>query len=42
MTVILVTHENDVAAYAAREVVIKDGQIQSDRVTKATIHVAEA
>ncbi len=42
MTVILVTHENDVAACAAREVVIKDGQIQSDRVTKAKIHVAEA
>jgi putative ABC transport system ATP-binding protein len=42
MTVILVTHENDVAACAAREVVIKDGQIQSDHVTKARTHVAEA
>lgn len=41
MTVILVTHENDVAACSAREVVIQDGQIQSDRVTKAKIHVAE-
>src|SRR6185295_6575879 len=35
ITIILVTHEVDVAAYAAREVVIKDGQVLDDRVTKA-------
>ena len=35
ITIILVTHEIDVAAYAAREIVIKDGQVLSDRVTKA-------
>lgn len=35
MTVILVTHETDVAAYAHREIVIKDGRVLSDRVTKA-------
>ncbi|MFI5248215.1 MAG: ATP-binding cassette domain-containing protein, partial [Nitrospirales bacterium] len=35
ITIILVTHELDVAAYAAREIVIKDGQVLSDRVTKA-------
>jgi putative ABC transport system ATP-binding protein len=35
ITIILVTHEVDVAAYAAREIVIKDGQVLSDRVTKA-------
>lgn len=34
MTVILVTHEVDVAAYASREIIIKDGQILSDRATK--------
>mgnify|MGYP001325932510 FL=1 len=34
MTVILVTHEVDIAAYASREIVVKDGQILSDRVTK--------
>ncbi len=34
MTVILVTHEVDVAAYASREIVIKDGQVLSDRLTK--------
>jgi putative ABC transport system ATP-binding protein len=31
MTVILVTHEADVAAHASREIVLKDGQIVSDR-----------
>ena len=30
-----VMREVDVAAYAAREIVIKDGQVLSDRVTKA-------
>lgn len=34
ITIILVTHEVDVAAFAAREIVIKDGQVLSDRVTK--------
>jgi putative ABC transport system ATP-binding protein len=34
MTVILVTHEVDIAAYASREIVIKDGQILSDRATE--------
>ena len=33
MTVILVTHEVDVAAYASRVIVIKDGQVLSDRKT---------
>lgn len=33
MTVILVTHEIDVAAYASREIIIKDGQVLSDRKT---------
>ena len=31
ITVILVTHEVDIAAHAAREIVIKDGQVLSDR-----------
>jgi putative ABC transport system ATP-binding protein len=35
ITIILVTHEVDVAASARREIVIKDGQVLSDRVTKA-------
>jgi putative ABC transport system ATP-binding protein len=34
MTVILVTHETDIAAYAHREIVLKDGQVLSDRLTK--------
>ena len=35
ITVILVTHEPDIAAYAAREIVIKDGQVLTDRRTKS-------
>lgn len=30
ITIILVTHESDIAAYASREIVIKDGQIVQD------------
>lgn len=41
MTVILVTHENEVAASASREIIIKDGRIQSDRVTKPRIQAVE-
>lgn len=33
ITVILVTHEPDIAAYAAREIVIKDGHVLTDRRT---------
>jgi putative ABC transport system ATP-binding protein len=42
ITVILVTHEADIAAYAAREIVIKDGQILSDRTTKGRSQVVGA
>ena len=35
ITIILVTHEPEIAAYTSREVVIKDGQVLSDRTTKA-------
>lgn len=38
ITIILVTHEIDIAAYAAREVHVKDGQIISDRA-RAHAHV---
>ena len=34
ITIILVTHEAEVAAYAKREIILKDGQILSDRPTK--------
>jgi putative ABC transport system ATP-binding protein len=34
ITIILVTHEGDIAAYAEREVVIQDGRVLSDRSTK--------
>lgn len=39
ITVILVTHEVDVAAYASREIIVKDGQILSDRATSGRPHV---
>jgi putative ABC transport system ATP-binding protein len=34
ITIILVTHETDIAAYAERSVVIKDGRVQSDHRTR--------
>jgi putative ABC transport system ATP-binding protein len=34
ITVILVTHEADIASYAGREILLKDGQVLSDRATK--------
>jgi putative ABC transport system ATP-binding protein len=37
-TIILVTHENDVAAHAARLVVVTDGRIASDRPTRAAVN----
>ncbi|MGQ0812635.1 MAG: ABC transporter ATP-binding protein [Nitrospiraceae bacterium] len=33
LTIILVTHEQEIAAYASRELIMKDGQIVSDRRT---------
>ncbi len=35
ITIILVTHETDIAAYAGREVVIKDGRVLTDRRTQS-------
>ena len=34
ITIILVTHEADIAAYARREILLKDGQLLSDRPTR--------
>ena len=42
ITVILVTHEADIAAYARREIVLKDGQLSSDRPTRRTPGTVEA
>jgi putative ABC transport system ATP-binding protein len=40
ITVIVVTHEADIAAYTSREVIIKDGQIVTDRAkTRETLKV---
>jgi putative ABC transport system ATP-binding protein len=36
ITIVLVTHEADIAAYARREILLKDGQLLSDRVTRRT------
>lgn len=40
ITIILVTHEPDIAAYAHREVVIKDGRVLTDRNTKPGAQLA--
>lgn len=37
MTIILVTHETDIAAYADREIVMKDGRVLLDRNTRADL-----
>lgn len=37
ITIILVTHETDIAAYAEREIVIKDGRVLTDRHTRSTV-----
>ena len=36
LTVILVTHDADIAAYAHREILLKDGQVLSDHATRRT------
>jgi ABC-type lipoprotein export system ATPase subunit len=33
-TVIVVTHEPDIAAHAERVVVLRDGRVESDRLTR--------
>jgi putative ABC transport system ATP-binding protein len=45
ITVVLVTHESDIAAYASRVVVVKDGEILTDKRQEALIarpHAASA
>ena len=42
ITIILVTHEADIAAYARREIVLKDGKVLSDRMTKPSAQSVEA
>ncbi|WP_053378732.1 ABC transporter ATP-binding protein [Nitrospira moscoviensis] len=41
ITIILVTHEPDIAAYASREIIIKDGRVLTDRGA-AALQPAEA
>ena len=41
ITVILVTHEADIAAYAQREILLKDGQLLSDRATRRMPGIVE-
>jgi putative ABC transport system ATP-binding protein len=41
ITVIVVTHDADVAAYASRRIFIKDGAIQEDRVTSRQAAVVQ-
>jgi putative ABC transport system ATP-binding protein len=34
ITIVLVTHEEDIAAYAKRQIRFRDGRIESDRPTQ--------
>ena len=36
-TIVLVTHDDAVAAYAAREIALRDGAIESDRVQEGKV-----
>jgi hypothetical protein len=36
-----VTHEADIAAYAQREILLKDGQLLSDRATRRMPGIVE-
>ena len=42
ITIILVTHETDIAGYAEREVVIKDGRVLTDRQTSSGVSTRQA
>ncbi|MDH4097496.1 MAG: ABC transporter ATP-binding protein [Nitrospira sp.] len=42
ITIILVTHETDIAAYAGREIVIKDGRVLTDRRTKPVLPLSHS
>jgi len=42
ITIILVTHETDIATYAEREVVIKDGRVLTDRYTRSGVAIGQA
>jgi putative ABC transport system ATP-binding protein len=42
ITIILVTHETDIAAYAGREVVIQDGRVLTDRRTQSDASLSRA
>ena len=41
LTIVLITHEHDIAEYGTRTVTVKDGRITSDRPIEARRHAAE-
>ena len=42
ITIIMVTHEPDIASYAQRDIVMRDGSVQSDRaVAQRLVAAAE-
>ena len=40
ITIIMVTHEADIAAYARRNIVMKDGLVRSDHLVASRLHAA--
>ena len=41
LTIVLVTHEHDIAQFAKRIVVLRDGRIRQDEAVPQAVHAAE-
>jgi putative ABC transport system ATP-binding protein len=41
LTIVIVTHEHDIAQFAKRQIVFRDGKVRSDEAVKDRLHAAE-
>lgn len=42
LTIVIVTHEHDIAQFTKRQIVFRDGKVRSDHAVKDRLHAAEA